>query len=247
MIMAFVLLFILGYLLGSVPSAYIAARLSRGIDIREYGSGNVGGSNLFKLVPLWVAVPAFSFDIVKGVIPVYIAARLSLSFTEQTLVGVAAIAGHNWPLFLKFNGGRGMATTLGTMLVLMPKLTVVLLIMVLFSIVFHQMAVFTLIAVGLFAVASYFSGIPAAGYLVGSNLDGNEQITASLALTAVFLIMVIRRLTAPKSEFASSSHPVSLYFNRLLWDRDIRDRQTWVNRNINGENVEEPKEGGQKR
>lgn len=229
----FILLIITGYLLGSVPSAYIAARLWRGIDIREVGSGNVGGSNLFKLVPLWVALPSFAYDIAKGAVPVFIAGRLGLSFAEQISVGAAAVAGHNWPVLLCFNGGRGIATTLGVVMLLMPKLTLIFLSIVLISIIFHQMALFTIIVIALFPVLSYFSGIKAAGYLMGRTLAGEERLTVTLVLAAIFFIAAIRRLTAPKSEFAVGLRPGELYINRFLWDRDIRDREAWVNRNLN--------------
>ena len=239
----FISLIITAYLLGSVPSAFVAARLSRGIDIREYGSGNVGGSNLFKLVPLWVALPSFAYDIAKGTMPVFIAGRLGMSFTEQVIVGVAAIAGHNWPVFLGFNGGRGITTTLGTVLLLMPKLTLILLSIVLISIIFHQMALFTIIVIALFPVFSYLSGIPAAGYLMGRTLPDEERIPATLALLAILLIVVIRRLTAPKSELAAGLNPGELYVNRLLWDRDIRDRKAWINRNLENEATGDNKKG----
>ncbi len=228
----FVLLTITAYILGSVPSAYLAAKLSRGIDIREYGTGNVGVSNLFKLVPFWAVLPSFAYDIAKGAFPVYLAGWFGLNFTEQVLVGAAATCGHNWPLFLGFNGGRGIAATLGMMLILMPRLTLVLLCVVLISIAFHQMALFTFIGIALFPVFGYFSGSPAARYLVGQTIDAGERLTATLALAAVFLIMVIRRLSAPRSELAADVSAKELYLNRLLFDRDIRDRNAWINRNL---------------
>ncbi len=119
----------------------------------------------------------------------------------------------------------------------MPKLTLVLLAIVLISISFHQMALFTLICIGLFPVAGFSSGIPAVGYLVGNSFVGSEQLTVTLALSAIFMIMVLRRLTAPRSEFAIGLSILSLYTNRLLWDRDIRDRKAWLSRKpVNGTN-----------
>ncbi len=235
MTLEFILLIISGYLLGSVPSAYLAAKWWRGIDIRRYGSGNVGGSNLFKLVPLYIGIPAFAFDILKGLVPVFIAGQLGMGFTRQVAVGAAAIAGHNWPVFLGFNGGRGIAATLGVVFVLMPRLTVVLLSIVLISIPFHQMALLTIIVIGLFPVFAHFSGLPAASWLFGRTLGAEEQLSATLALAGIFLMTAVRRLTAPRSEFADGLTPAALYANRLLFDRDIRDREKWVNRNINGD------------
>ena len=101
------------YLLGSVPSAYLAGQWSRGIDIRRYGSGNVGATNLMRFTSKRVAIPVIIFDSVKGMIMVGVAWQLGLGVTEQMLVGIAAIVGHNWPVFLRFTGGRGVITTMG--------------------------------------------------------------------------------------------------------------------------------------
>lgn len=241
----FIALIFGGYLLGSIPSSYIAARLYRGVDIRRYGSGNVGGSNLFKLVPLWIAIPSFAFDILKGTMPVFIASLLNLTFTEQAVVGAAAIAGHNWPVFLRFNGGRGIATTLGVTLFLMPKLTALLLSIVLISIIFHQMALLTIVVISVFPIAGYFSKLPVMSFLMDNNPPDAERLGATLGLFMIFFITALRRLTAPKSELAAGLRPGELYLNRLLWDRDIRDREAWVNRNM-GQSERSAKRTGEK-
>jgi glycerol-3-phosphate acyltransferase PlsY len=106
----FWLLMLCAYIIGSVPLAYFVAKRSRGIDIRDHGSGNVGASNLLSLTSWRVAAPVFVFDFLKGMIAVWLAWRLGLSLTEQTLVALAAICGHNWSLFLRFRGGRGVLT-----------------------------------------------------------------------------------------------------------------------------------------
>ena len=108
----FILLIIAAYLMGSVPTAYLAARLSRGIDIRKYGSGNVGATNLLRFTSKRVAIPVIIFDIFKGMAMVWVARLLGLDVTQQVVVGVIAIIGHNWPVFLCFNGGRGMRISL---------------------------------------------------------------------------------------------------------------------------------------
>ncbi|MFH0847421.1 MAG: glycerol-3-phosphate acyltransferase, partial [Chloroflexota bacterium] len=163
----FVLLIAGAYLLGSVPAAYIAAKLALGIDIREYGSGNVGGSNLLKVAPKWISAVAFTYDVIKGILPVWLARILGLNLASQVVVGLAAISGHNWSVFLGFSGGRGIATTLGVTLSLMPKLALILLGVVVGSIPFHQMPLVTLIALRLFPLAGWFSRIPWVGWLLG--------------------------------------------------------------------------------
>ena len=114
------LLLIGAYLLGSLPTAYLLARWLRGIDLREVGSGNVGGSNLRATVGLWATVSVGLFDVAKGALPICLAQQVGLGETTAIGAGLAAIAGHNWPPWLSFRGGRGMASTLGVLLVLFP-------------------------------------------------------------------------------------------------------------------------------
>ena len=230
--MKFALLIIASYLLGSVPAAYIAGRLSKGIDIRDYGSGNVGGSNLMKVVPKQVAAIAFVYDVVKGFIPPYLSRIFGLSLAEQITVGLAAIAGHNWPVFLRFNGGRGIATTLGVTIFIMPRITVILLAIVLLSILFHAMAVATIIALFGFPLSGAISGLPLMKFFLNWSLNPAERPYVTLALLGIPLIAVIRRLLAPKSEFTNTVNPRELFFNRLFFDRDVRDGKAWVTRNM---------------
>ncbi len=114
---------IIGYLLGSIPSVYIAARLATGKDIRKMGGGNVGGLNLYREVGPWPALPAGIVDLSKGAAAVAIAywlLDLSLSPHFVLLAGLAAVVGHNWMVWLKFSGGKGMGATIGALAVLFP-------------------------------------------------------------------------------------------------------------------------------
>src|SRR5688500_17705606 len=102
------------YVIGSIPFAYIAGRLARGIDLREHGSGNLGATNVFRLLGWKVAVPVLLLDAAKGALPVLILPRL-VETTDPVVwamaYGVAAIAGHVRPLFLLWRGGgKGVAT-----------------------------------------------------------------------------------------------------------------------------------------
>ncbi len=87
MTVQFGLLILGGYLLGSVPAAYLVAKWSRGIDIRQYGSGNVGASNLLRLTSKWLVIPVTFFDIGKGALTVWVAQLLGLGVAEQIVVG----------------------------------------------------------------------------------------------------------------------------------------------------------------
>lgn len=121
-------LFILlvSYLIGSIPTAYLAGKILKGIDIREVGSGNIGATNVFRAVGKTAGVGVLVIDILKGVIPVLLAARMSpepyVNFL-QIGAGIAAICGHNWTFWLNFKGGKGVATTTGVLLTLAPLAT----------------------------------------------------------------------------------------------------------------------------
>jgi len=112
---------VLGYLLGSIPSAYIVTRVATGKDVRQLGGGNVGGVNVYREVG---AIPALAVGIVdlgKGTAAVAIAYwLLGVSQPFVLLTALAAVAGHNWMVFLKFSGGKGMGTTIGALSILFP-------------------------------------------------------------------------------------------------------------------------------
>jgi len=110
----------LGYLLGSIPMAYIVGHLKKGGDIRQMGGGNMGALNTMREVGMSAGIAVLIIDIAKGSVAVLIARWLGLSPIWLFIAGFAAIAGHNWPVFLGFRGGRGAATTIGVLLVLVP-------------------------------------------------------------------------------------------------------------------------------
>lgn len=222
MVAEFILLLITAYLLGSVPAAYLAAKWSRGIDIREYGSGNVGGSNVLRLTPKWAAIPVLIFDTGKGMLMVWIAQIIGLDIGPQVAIGVAAIIGHNWPVFLNFSGGRGLATTLGTALFLTS----------INGLIPWEVIAFAVIAAGFYFVARNVPLGTGIGVLAMPLVSwgAGEPPALTLGFFAMFLIMVIRRLAAPKSSLSDSVSKGQLLLNRLLFDRDIRDRDAWVNR-----------------
>ena len=122
---------ILAYLIGSIPVAYIFGRVLKGLDIREHGSGNMGATNAFRVLGKGPGIVVLILDIVKGIIPVTLVANAfglgdALSLV---IISVAAVAGHNWTIFLGFKGGKGMATSLGVLIGLaiqLPGLRIVL-------------------------------------------------------------------------------------------------------------------------
>jgi glycerol-3-phosphate acyltransferase PlsY len=109
------------YLLGAIPTSYLAARVFRGIDLRKVGSGNLGATNLYRTLGARFAIPVGVFDMAKGAIPVMVLAPLASSSRYfAMLCGIVAVAGHVFSVFVRFRGGKGVATASGVMLGLTP-------------------------------------------------------------------------------------------------------------------------------
>lgn len=127
-----ILSFILSYLIGSLPFGYILGKLAKGVDVRDYGSGKMGATNVLRTMGLGAGLLAFSLDVAKGAMAVYLSGWIMgkavpqsenadfLFYLARAGGGMAAIIGHNWPVYLSFRGGRGVLTTLGAFLVLSP-------------------------------------------------------------------------------------------------------------------------------
>jgi len=111
---------ICAYIIGSFPSAYIAGRLRRGVDIRQEGSRNMGAMNVFYKVGFAEGILVLAVDIGKGAGAIALARYLGVPEVVQLLSGVAAVLGHSFPVFLGFRGGRGGATCIGILAFLMP-------------------------------------------------------------------------------------------------------------------------------
>jgi glycerol-3-phosphate acyltransferase PlsY len=116
------LFLVASYLIGAIPTSYIIARVARGIDLREHGSGNLGATNAYRVLGWRAATPIFIFDIAKGWFPAFFfphwdrapAAEWALAY------GAAAIVGHVWSIYVGMRGGKGVATSAGVFLALAP-------------------------------------------------------------------------------------------------------------------------------
>ncbi len=221
MAIEFILLILGAYLLGSVPAAYLAAKWSSGIDIRKHGTGKVGAANVLSTVSKWLAIPVAIFDIGKGALIVWVAQLLGLGAAEQVTVGIVTVIGHNWPLFLRFKGGRGAFTTLGVVTMLSPWLGLIILA------IGYALAPFRQVALGVFLV---FVSLPIFSWFLSQPLGIEERLAITLGFVALSLIGLLKRLVTPKTPLSKSVSPGQLFINRLLFDRDIRDRKAWINR-----------------
>jgi glycerol-3-phosphate acyltransferase PlsY len=109
------------YLLGAIPTSYLAGRLFRGIDLREHGSHNLGATNLYRVLGWRYAIPVGLIDAAKGLVPVLVfAPRASSSALFALVCGLTAVTGHAFSVFVGFKGGKGVATAAGVMLGLAP-------------------------------------------------------------------------------------------------------------------------------
>ena len=115
------LIVLLGYFVGSIPTAYIAGRMLKRKDIRQMGDGNMGAANAFRELGPKVGVTVGVVDASKGALTIIIAQAASLPQVAVLLTGAAAVIGHNWPVFIGFRGGRGEATTMGVLLTLVTQ------------------------------------------------------------------------------------------------------------------------------
>lgn len=217
-------LILISYLLGSVPAAYIAANRTRGIDLRYNGSGNVGASNLMRFVSGRSAIPVIIFDLFKGGAIICLTKWLGFSLGSQMMVGIAAVCGHNWPIFLRFKGGRGVITTSAVVSstagtnALSSWEQIGLIATALCAVVF----IHALFKKGPLGVFIGIASMPLISWILNAP---PPFIQGCLALFGIF---AVRRLTAKQPVTVESCNRRQLLKNRLLFDRDIVDIETWV-------------------
>jgi len=120
-----VLVACLGYLLGSVPFAFLFARRAKGVDLRLIGSGNVGAANVLRTTTRTAALCVMLLDVGKGAAAVIVARLFQADLPSQVVAGVAAVVGHVFPVWLRFQGGKGVATALGVFAALAPAASLV--------------------------------------------------------------------------------------------------------------------------
>ena len=152
----FFILFILAYLVGSIPNALWIGKMFKNIDVRDFGSGNVGATNAARVLGWKLGVMVLLFDAFKGMIFIIIARKFGLSDIHVVLIGLAAILGHSYSIYLKFKGGKAVATSLGVMLVLIPKVIIILVIVFLLIVIFSGYVSLASISVaGLLPILTY--------------------------------------------------------------------------------------------
>jgi len=122
--MKLILVAIIAYLIGNISFALLISKIFFKDDVRRHGSGNAGSTNMIRAFGFKIGVITFIGDVLKGMLAAYIG-RLLAGTDGSYVAGILVIVGHNWPVFMKFKGGKGVATTIGMLFVVLPWITLV--------------------------------------------------------------------------------------------------------------------------
>jgi len=206
----------MAYLLGSIPTAYLIGKWLKGIDLRKYGSGTVGGSMVWEHVGKLAVFPVGIIDLLKGMIPVWISLACGLSEISAAVAGLFAVLGHNWTIFLKFHGGRGLSPFLGILLVLFPYGFVFMAVMLAIGYLLHDSAPFALASLGMLPIVSRLLNGPAVILLLSIGM---------------LVITIGKRLEANRRPLPEGKQERNrVLFLRIFFDRDIKDHKAWLRR-----------------
>jgi len=164
------------FLIGSIPCGVLVARV-QGIDLKKVGSGNIGATNVLRTTGKWPALLTLAGDMMKGVIPVAAVRYFVNDLAMEGVIGLSAILGHNFSVFLRFRGGKGVATSIGVLLVFSPKAALVTVIIWLAVLFFTRYS-------SLGAIVA-FGALPFTVYGVDY---GREKLTISLMMSALLML-----------------------------------------------------------
>jgi len=216
MITKSILLIVGGYLLGSVSSTYLVGRLVSGKDLRRYGSGSLGGSMVWEHVGRRAVVPVILFDIFKAAVPVWLGLALGVATPVASAAGLAAALGHNWSIFLRFQGGRGMGTFGGVWLAIYPWGLVWMTLLLGIGWRLGDSAPFLLLSLLTLPILAHCTGGPA--------------IVASLS-GVMILITLLKRLESNRQPLPPPGpERRTVILHRLFLDRDVTSHEEWIRR-----------------
>jgi len=197
------LIIVISYLLGSIPFGYLVTRITTGKNILEIGWRKTSGSNVFKNIGFWQGFLTGILDVGKGFLAVWLAQKFGLPIQTQALCGVAAVTGHNWSIFLKFAGGRGIGTFIGALLALSPGiLGYSLILLILLALIWNASIGTIFFLLCAIILTAYFDEVETIGLL------------PLISLLPIFIkrLSPIKELSLEKKE---------LIRNRLIFDDDI--------------------------
>ena len=214
---------IVSYLLGSIPFGYLISRFS-GKNILEVGWRKTSGSNVFRNVGVWQGILTGVLDLAKGFLAVWGAQKLGFAPEIQVFSGLAAVTGHNWSCFLKFAGGRGIATLFGAFFVLSLKILGISFLPLVILAILWDAAIGTLL---FFPTAIFLS------------IYFGEFETIGIFSILAFLIILVKRL-GPIKEIKTSLNPRKLIINRLLFDDDVADFDFRIKKIFSSKKITKP-------
>jgi glycerol-3-phosphate acyltransferase PlsY len=171
------------YLIGSIPSSFFMGKLLRGIDLREHGSGNLGAANTFRVLGLKAALPVLLFDIGKGFVAVRYFSKLGGDATAYALLAaLLVVIGHNYSVFVRFSGGKGVGATAGAFLALAPQaLGMCVVLWVLTLLVTRIVSIASMVSAAFLPVS-----VPLANRVFGAHVHYSVTILAFAAAIVVF-------------------------------------------------------------
>lgn len=202
----------LSYLLGSLPWSYLIVRLHRGIDVRAIGSRSAGATNVLRASGKWAALLALLLDAAKGAAAVVLARSLDVGSWWLAAAAVAAVAGHVFPLFLGFRGGKGVATAAGVLALLVPGAAlgalVVFVVMVAWKRYVSLGSISAAVALPLLVGSYWWSG----AFRVDQGVDSGPALLAGTAGVAVLVIVkhranLVRLRAGTESRLGAESRP----------------------------------------
>lgn len=218
----FILILIGGYIIGALSSAYLVTRLVAGIDLRRFGTGSLGFSNMWQATHRKSLVPlVLIWDIGKPWLPLYFATLAGLSLAQAGAVAAATVIGHNWPFYLGFQGGRGMMTTLGIGFAL--------------PVLYGFIPPWPIIAgFSLFVVISLGIRNSGLGVFLGvlaipiTSVGIGDPPALIYSYLGIFALMLLRRLALRRNALSAGMPLWKVLLLRFFLDRDIPDRKAWI-------------------
>lgn len=166
---------VIAFLIGSIPTGMLVAKYYH-VDLKKVGSGNIGATNVLRSIGKGAALFTLIGDIIKGMIPVLIAQQLDVGMYSEGLTGICAILGHNHSLFLKFKGGKGVATSIGVLIIFSPQTSIVtIIIWIMAALVSRYSSFGALAAFGLLPLSIWI-------------LDSDKKIPVAIVMTILIYI-----------------------------------------------------------
>ncbi len=193
------------YIMGSFPTAYIVARLRKGIDIREVGSRNMGATNVFYEVGIPEGLLVFCVDVGKGTAAVMLARWLGASFAVQLAAGGVSVLGHAFPIFLKFRGGKGAGAFMGALAPLMPQ-----------AIPYYLGLFLLLLLFSRSTTLSYGAALLAVPIMAWLIYDSSELI---IFIVVMLVVLVTRYIPRMREMYSTAGSWRGVIFRRSLKDR----------------------------